>query len=140
MGFFDNLGRVNIGDESSADTTFLGYTKKEDKRQFESSDQRDFSTTSSINTTDSRSFSSVNAPTLVFNSAGANVDGARSSFTPTTDVSSSLETKKESRSAQAQTSTDEQAQGLLEGIADKGLLIAGIVGGGFLLLKFGGKK
>lgn len=125
-GFSTDLS-TNIGGDS--DMGLINVTKKEQRTT--NLDQRDFSVTSAVTSTDSRSFSLTNAPTLVFGSAGGDV-GATTSVSAETSVTPTIQTKKEASASISQ--KEEQAQGLLEGIADKALLIAAVGGVGYLFV------
>lgn len=127
MGFLDNLGR--IGDNSELASGLVTVTKKE--IQVSNQDSRDYSTVSTRTNTDSRSFSTVNAPTLVFNSAGAEVTGASSSFSPSTSVSPEVTTKKESSLSAEQSQTSGSMTSLL--------IVGGLVAGGYFIIKGGVK-
>jgi hypothetical protein len=154
MGFLDNLITSNNEVATKKSLSLLDFGK--DSSQF--TDQRDFSSSSVLTTSDSRSYSNQTSDvynpidnrslTLVLNSSGANTstkkDIAQSSTptfanTPSTSIIPTLDIQK----------TTESLQGITNGLdLGKYALYAGLAVGGFFVLKktpfgkkiLGGKK
>lgn len=128
---FSQDGSANIGG------ALVGLTKKEvsvsEQNSTQFTDARDMSTSSVTTTTDARSFTLTNAPTLVFGQAGGNV-GAQTSQSVAPNVSPMLYIDKPQSIGQTTDQTSDQSRGLdLEKIALY-LAIAGVV---YLLISGG---
>ena len=127
-------GDANIG------SGLINVSKKEtrvsEQNSLETSDSRDYSTSSIYSPTSVRNLTTTNAPTLVFNSPNSDVSGANLDIAASPEVSPVVQTKKEALVSQAATQSASQDNGLdLTKVALYGTVALIIV-----ILISGGKK
>jgi len=127
MAIWDNL-KFGIGGGYDSQGIGQGLINVQTKKE-QTTEQNTYqtSTTDIFSPTDTKTFTYTNAPTIVLNSAGAEVSGSRQDIRPTTKVEPQITTKDELQSSQSAT------QSMPSGSNTLILIALGV--GAFLLVK-----